>query len=165
MITLPTGASEVMGWPPDAIVDFHGEHYWLDNMWLVEIRWNKRLTFKSVEHGFVYFKTREKVLRDAVLAEPDPYTVKAMGRTPGVMREDWEEIRFGIMNELVRMKFFRHDDLRKKLLNTGDVKLIEGNTWDDNIWGDCVCPHCRDIPGQNLLGEILMQLRTDLRKI
>ena len=80
------------------------------------------------------------------------------------MREDWPQIRTMIMAELVRRKFTQHEDLQKKLLNTGDLILIEGNTWDDNIWGDCVCPECRDILGENLLGKILMGLRAGFRE-
>lgn len=156
-------------WPrltdiPNAITEFQGEHYWLDNMWLANIRWNNSLTFHSVEQGFVYFKSRDPKVREAVLACADPYECKAIGRTPGVMREDWDQIKFMIMAELVRRKFAQHEDLMKKLLNTGDRYLVEGNTWDDNIWGDCICANCRHIPGQNMLGQILMGLRAELRE-
>lgn len=149
---------------PNSITDFHDEHYWLDNMWLANIRWNNSLTFHSVEQGFVYFKTRSPEVRKAVLDEKDPYSCKAIGRTPGVMREDWDRIKFMIMAELVRRKFAQHEVLKRKLLNTGDLILIEGNTWDDNIWGHCICANCRDIPHQNMLGQILMGLRAELRE-
>lgn len=140
------------------ITDFHGPHYWLDNMWLVPIQWDDQITFNAVEQGFVYFKTTNPVLREEILQIEDPYAAKAFGRSMN-MRTDWDEIKFGIMYELVRKKFDQHMDLRVKLLNTGDAVLIEGNTWDDNIWGDCICENCSHIRGQNFLGKTLMSIR------
>jgi len=49
------------------------------------------------------------------------------------------------------------------LLATGDTKLLEGNRWHDNFWGNCDCPNCRDKPGLNYLGKILMRVRLELR--
>jgi len=66
------------------------------------------------------------------------------------------------MSGLVTQKFMRYDDLKTKLINTGTARLIEGNTWHDNIWGDCSCPRCVGITGQNHLGKILMQVRKDI---
>lgn len=146
-----------MMWPDDAITDFHGEHYWLDNMFLSPIRWDSTLTFEAVEYGFVYFKV-PRTLREDVLRCPTPYDAKAFGRSVP-MRPDWDEIKFGIMYELVKKKFDQNDDLVDKLFDTNLRMLIEGNTWDDNIWGDCVCSDCRDIPGENWLGKILMSIR------
>lgn len=149
---------------PNSITDFHDEYYWLDNMWLVDIRWNTEITFNSVEQGFVYFKTRDAERRKRVLEIEDPYKAKAYGREEGHMRNDWHDIRVAIMRQLVERKFRQHQDLMKKLLNTGDLTLVEGNTWHDNIWGVCVCSDCAHIRGQNFLGFILMALRVKIRE-
>jgi predicted NAD-dependent protein-ADP-ribosyltransferase YbiA (DUF1768 family) len=49
--------------------------------------------------------------------------------------------------------------LLDRLAATGDAILVEQNHWHDNYYGDCVCDRCKDIPGQNRLGRILMELR------
>jgi predicted NAD-dependent protein-ADP-ribosyltransferase YbiA (DUF1768 family) len=49
------------------------------------------------------------------------------------------------------------------LLDTGDEELVEGTTWHDNIWGNCSCPKCKNIPGQNRLGKLLMQIREEIK--
>lgn len=147
-----------------AITDFHGEYYWLDNMFLSPIRWSPSLTFEAVEYGFVYFKLADPAMRNDVLACVNPYEAKALGRSVA-MRDDWDEIKFGIMYELVSRKFNQNPRLMRKLLATGDAMLIEGNTWDDNIWGDCTCVDCLHIPGENWLGKILMSLRAQYRDI
>lgn len=148
---------------PNSITDFHGEYYWLDNMWLCSIAWGGGIVFNSVEQGFVYFKTVDPVLRKKILRIYDPYEAKAFGRNMP-MREDWDEIKFMIMAQLVEKKFYQNPRLTRKLLLTDDKLLIEGNTWDDNVWGDCVCTRCRNIPGQNWLGRILMGLRAVIRE-
>lgn len=59
-------------------------------------------------------------------------------------------------------KKFADDQLKEKLLTTGDEWLEEGNTWHDNYWGICHCDRCQNKIGQNNLGKLLMKLRTEL---
>lgn len=61
------------------------------------------------------------------------------------------------MREIVEAKFEQNEDLKVKLLETGDEHLEEGNTWEDRIWGTV------NGVGENRLGRILMQVRELLR--
>lgn len=61
------------------------------------------------------------------------------------------------MRQAVRAKFTQHDDIRAILLATGDAKLVE-HTDNDAYWGDG-----GDGSGKNLLGQILMEVRDELR--
>jgi predicted NAD-dependent protein-ADP-ribosyltransferase YbiA (DUF1768 family) len=62
------------------------------------------------------------------------------------------------MFNLVAQKFLQNRQMKAELLRTGDLKLVEGNAWNDSNWG---------VPlsssgfgrGQNKLGQILMGLR------
>jgi predicted NAD-dependent protein-ADP-ribosyltransferase YbiA (DUF1768 family) len=63
----------------------------------------------------------------------------------------------------LRLKF-DIEELANMLIATGDAALVEGNWWCDNTWGNCSCPKCENIPGQNRLGTLLMQVRQELRK-
>jgi ribA/ribD-fused uncharacterized protein len=92
---------------------------------------------------------------------------KRLGRAVEV-RADWEEIKYQTMSHWVMAKFLDHPELAQILLATGDALLIEGNTWHDNTWGNCVCgsrdrPNCV-LPGDNWLGQILMTVREALRQ-
>ena len=49
------------------------------------------------------------------------------------MRPDWDEIKDIVMYELVKQKF-NIPELRKLLLSTGEVDIIEGNLWGDVYW-------------------------------
>lgn len=77
----------------------------------------------------------------------------------------WFEVnKYALMYECVASKMMLNADCRAELLSTGNNILIEDTTgWCDNIWGNCNCPNCRRIQGQNLLGRILMRIRGELR--
>ena len=53
---------------------------------------------------------------------------------------------------------FAVPELRDALLATGDVELVEVNTWGDTYWGVCRGR------GRNQLGRTLMRIREDIRR-
>jgi ribA/ribD-fused uncharacterized protein len=61
------------------------------------------------------------------------------------------------MYEVVLAKFTQHADLREILLATGEVKIVE-HTENDSYRGDG-----GDGSGKNMLGQILMRVREELR--
>ena len=74
------------------------------------------------------------------------------------MRGDWETVKDDIMREALQAKFGRNPALRSLLLKTGDAELIE-HTRNDSYWADG-----GDGSGKNRLGQLLMELRAELRK-
>lgn len=63
-----------------------------------------------------------------------------------------------VMFEIVKDKFVRHDNLRQKLLKTGQVRLVEDSPVDD-FWG-----RGANGKGENKLGRILMKIRSDMQQ-
>ncbi len=76
------------------------------------------------------------------------------------MRSDWDDVKFGIMEQVVYAKFTQNPMLAQNLLDTGDKVLKEGNYWKDVYWGVDI----RTGEGENNLGKILMALRDNFRK-
>lgn len=72
-------------------------------------------------------------------------------------RPDWSAIKVDVMRMILRAKASQHEYVRRKLLATGDRELVE-NSWRDDFWG--WGPN-RD--GQNMLGKLWMELRTEFR--
>lgn len=72
------------------------------------------------------------------------------------MRPDWDQVKRQVMKEVCMAKFLQHADLRKILMDTGTEELIEDSPVDW-YWG-CGA----DGTGQNVLGQVLMELRTEL---
>lgn len=143
--------------PP--ITDFHGDHFFLSNFYPADIIYDGE-TYPTVEHAFQAAKTLDKQERLTLREAETPARAKRLGRRV-TLRSDWEKIKFDLMLDLLRQKF-SHSDLRQKLTNTGDVELIEGNTWGDKVWGRMLVKG-RWI-GQNYLGKLLMKVRAELQQ-
>ena len=73
-------------------------------------------------------------------------------------RDDWPTVKEAVMLEGLRAKFGQHPDLGQRLLHSGERLLVE-HTANDGYWGDA-----GDGTGRNRLGELLMQVRTELRR-
>ncbi len=146
------------------IDDFEGEYRFLSNFYKSPIEFDG-ITYPTVEHAYQAQKTLDNDLRLAVSELPTAGDAKRFGNTlkeSGQLREDWEEVKVLIMTELCGIKF-QISYFKKQLLLTGDAILIEGNTWHDNFWGDCVCKKCLNIEGKNNLGIILMAIREKIK--
>lgn len=139
---------------------FRGERFFLSNYYVCKITY-EGIDYSSVEAAFQAAKTLH-VEKRMEIAEMSPDLAKKAGRRVE-LRPDWEEVKFSIMEELLRIKF-SNPMLRDKLIATGDEELVEYNTWHDNIWGDCDCEKCANIPGQNNLGKLLMKIRSELKQ-
>lgn len=133
---------------------FCGEFSFLSNFWEAEIN-VRGFTFPSVEHAYQAFKTDDKVWFNRIRNAKSPGVAKRMGKQCPI-RKDWESVKFDIMRECVFAKFSQHEDLKEKLLQTKG-KLEEGNTWGDKVWGVV------SGVGQNWLGRILMDIRSELQ--
>lgn len=142
---------------------FDGKYAFLSNFYSSPIApFDDGITYPMVEHAFQAYKTTDINKRKEIATQPTPGKAKRLGRHVK-MRDDWREIRIDVMYIALKEKF-RDLELRTKLLATGNAELVEGNTWSDNFWGDCHCPKCRDIKGENNLGKLLMKIREDYKK-
>lgn len=112
--------------------------------------------WKTAEHAYQGAKTAIPSERDYVALQQTPGKAKRAGRKVTLI-EGWDEVKIDMMTIIVRKKFSQHPDIQKKLIDTGDAELIEGNHWGDKYWGVC------DGEGENHLGKILMQIREELK--
>ena len=138
------------------INSFRGQYNWLSNFEYIEegIHFDG-MSYETVEHAFQAAKTLDPVERKMIQEQPTPGLAKQAGRKV-TLRPNWDEIKIDIMVELLWQKF-QLPEFAELLLRTGDAELIEGNEWNDTIWGVC------NGVGQNLLGKLLMAIRTKLR--
>lgn len=139
------------------IDSFRGKYYFLSNFFPAPIIYDG-LIYQNNEAAFQAQKTLEKTDRK-VFTQLAPAEAKRRGRHVR-LRDDWEKIKDGIMEEIVRAKFSQNPKLKAELLATGEAQLIEGNTWNDRYWGVDV----RSGIGKNHLGKILMKVRSELKK-
>lgn len=74
-------------------------------------------------------------------------------------RADWDDVKVGIMLDILRAKAAQHEYVRRKLLATGDRELVE-DSWRDDFWG-----WGPNRAGRNMLGKLWMRVRSELRGI
>lgn len=117
----------------------------------------------SLEHHYQAAKATSDAGRAFVLSAATAGEAKRRGRRIVNIRQDWEEVKVQVMMDLLRTKFVLGSNLAKALVLTGSAELVEGNRWHDNFWGNCSCVRCGGTPGQNHLGKLLMQVRSELR--
>ena len=146
------------------IEQFQGEYRWLSNFWIAPFvcvgSVPKGTLYQSVEHFYQSRKSFDVGYRQKVAAAHTPGKAKRLGRKCEV-REDWDEVKLGIMRQGVYLKFAQNNELATKLLETGDAELVEGNYWGDTFWG----VDLRTGEGENHMGRILQEVRSLLRKV
>lgn len=119
--------------------------------------------FDTAEHAYQAGKARKPEVRAWVLSAPSPALVAmaAHGLYWWDIRSDWSKIKFDRMRQVLRAKFTQHEDLREILLSTSELRLVESATVDNpvnRLWGEVKGQ------GKNMLGQMLMELRTQLRQ-
>jgi len=113
----------------------------------------------TVEHYYQAKKfPHDPTWAPSVLTCRRPYDIWRLARQLApLLRADWDEVKEDVMRIALRAKFTQHEELRKRLLATGEALLIE-DAPNDPYWG-CGA----DGQGKNRLGCLLMETRTFLR--
>jgi len=110
------------------------------------------------EHYFQAQKFDGDEHLEAIRKAKSPMIAARMGRSrKRPLRKDWESVKVSIMRKAVLAKFNQHENLCEVLLSTGNAKIVE-HTTNDSYWGDG-----GNGSGKNMLGQILMQVRKQLR--
>lgn len=106
-----------------------------------------------------------------ILGTDDPREQKRLGRgVQGFNKEAWEAIARYVVYQGNLEKFSQNTILREALLATGDTLLVEASPYDE-IWGIKMSEAEAKITpkgkwrGTNWLGEVLTQVREDLKTL
>ncbi len=164
----------------NAILDF--QDTFLSNFYPVSVKLNGKL-YRTVEHAYQAAKffsfdwnTLQQEVKDEInevlknrgnesqiiynsdlfiyekITAGDAKIIAEILRKYGCVDEGWEDKRVKIMIDLLLQKF-KIPEILLKLEDTGEKELIEGNTWNDTLWG------VSNGKGRNFLGTILMEIR------
>ena len=157
---METWKDKCIGWQHDTnnIKGFFDEFRFLSNFHVMPSFtpiYHDGMIYESTEAAYMASKTLDKELRKKFQGI-EPREAKKLGREIP-LREDWEEIKDQIMYEVNYHKYSVNEELKQKLLTTGDRYLEETNWWGDRYWGVC------NGEGRNQLGKTLMRIRSELR--
>lgn len=119
-------------------------------------------TFQTSEHAYQAGKARKPEVRRWLMDAPSPalLAMAAHGLYYWDIAPGWSKFKFDRMRAVLAAKFIQHEDLRALLLSTGTARLVESATEDNavnRLWGEV------NGVGQNMLGTMLMELRTELQ--
>jgi hypothetical protein len=155
------------------IVCFHNpdeENGYLSN-WYLSAFTADGIAFSSMEQYMMYQKAvcfDDTETASHILATDDVAAVKALGRAvSGYDDNYWNGVRQIIIYNGLLAKFSQNEELKEKLLSTGDAVLAECAV-KDRIWGIGLSMKDPDRhnrarwKGQNLLGYALMLVRKAL---
>ena len=143
------------------ILEFKDNYRFLSNFYPCNVSYED-IIFEYVEHAYQYAKCYKNLDKTKVLSAKTVKESKFLGRTIK-LRKDWDKVKEGILTDLIKQKFYK-EPLKNMLLSTGTAKIIEGNMWHDNFYGNCLCDRCKNIRGKNVLGNILMEVRDEFNK-
>lgn len=133
---------------------FVGEYRWLSNFYPC------RILFGGLEYGSseaVYQSCKFSPSEREVFTHLDAAAAKKLAHSKHVDAAWWATQEDRVMREALWAKFTQNPDLAARLLATGDKYLEETNWWNDTYWG------VHDGRGKNVLGHLLMEVRTRLR--
>lgn len=136
------------------INSFDGHYRFLSNFYLTTIKY-QGVEYISTEHAYQAAKATNASDKLYVATAPTCGQAKRRGQEIP-MREDWDFIKDQVMYDVCKLKFEK-TAMKELLLSTGDMSLVEGNTWGDTYWGVC-----KGV-GLNKLGKTLMRIRSELK--
>lgn len=154
-----------------AVVGFFGRRSVFSNFYPVPVSVRGE-NFPSAEAAYqsakaLHFRDYEAV--HAIGSCQDPGDAKRRGKSiKNFDVYEWQQCRENYMTEILRAKFQQHAHCGKVLVDTGRAIIAEMNP-HDTYWGTGVCTgsaeadHPSQWPGMNRLGQLLMNVRDELR--
>lgn len=139
----------------DVIGFYEREFYVFSNFSSFQVEWKGRL-WPTSEHAYQashFFETAPELVEQIFNARSAHDAFKIAKANADKAPSNWEDIKVGIMEDICKHKLMQHEYIQKKLLQTGDLPLVEDSE-KDSCWG-----WGADKQGRNELGKVWMRLR------
>ncbi len=135
-----------------------GSFYEFTNFYKNNVTINNK-TWPTTEHYYQAMKFTFPYVQEKIRLLPEPRDAFNYARQNSTeVRQDWKNVNLQFMLRAVRKKFKQNAVLKNLLLNTGNKILVEDAKGNDNFFGAGA-----NYDGANHLGQILMQVRDELR--
>lgn len=115
--------------------------------------YNKAVLFNDANHARL------------IMSSNNPKQQKTYGRRiKGFKKDKWEKVAYDIVKRGNYEKFTQNQDLKKELLETGNLTFVEASPYD-KIWGIGMRENAPGIEdeknwqGRNLLGKAITEVR------
>lgn len=132
-----------------------------------------QMQFNCAEQYMMYHKAMlfgDTETAKAIVLNPTPSAQKALGRqVKGFLIPVWAQVARGVVFMASYYKFTQNPEFKAVLLESGNLTLVEASP-TDQIWGIGLSENHPDADdpakwqGKNWLGEVLMQVRSQLQE-
>jgi ribA/ribD-fused uncharacterized protein len=143
----------------DVVGFYPREFFAFDNFAAFQVVWRGK-RWPTSEHAYqaAHFFDTDSELANQIFKALSPHDALKLAKANADKAPDnWNDIRVGIMEEICRNKLIQNPFIQTKLLQTGDVDIVEDSPKDD-FWG-----WGKNRDGRNELGKIWMRLRSSLQ--
>lgn len=140
---------------------YEQEFYVLSNFSAFMVQY-KGIDFPTAEHAYHYQRfsmegvghsIRWKILE--ARSAHDAFKIAQLYKQQH-QKLGWDGEKVQVMREIIACKAAQHEYVRRKLMETGERRLIE-NSWRDDFWG-----WGPNKDGKNMLGKLWMEVRAGL---
>ncbi|MFZ0157804.1 MAG: NADAR family protein [Kineosporiaceae bacterium] len=111
-----------------------------------------RVTYPTVEHAYWALRTTDPGVRQAVLAESNPYGLSRLAGEAAA-RDGCDASLQATIIQLLRVKFQQHESLTQELLATGEGRIVFNATGFGDYYAYNSCRH--------LIGRLLELVRAE----
>ncbi len=141
----------------DKLLFYDNEGYYLSNFSAFAVHIWGRL-WMTAEHAYQAAKFTDETIRQLIADARSAHDAKKIARAHKEhVRPDWDAVKLGVMEEVLRAKLEQHPWIRRQLLLSADLELVEDSP-KDGYWG-----RGPDGLGKNWLGRLWMKLRAELQ--
>jgi ribA/ribD-fused uncharacterized protein len=138
---------------------YEHEYYVFSNFSAFMLTWKGR-EYMTSEHAYHSEKFADDSLKEIVRAARSAHdSQKVSHELKDKYRPDWNDVKVGIMKEILHEKVKQHPYILKKLLESGERELIE-DSWRDDFWG-----WGPNKDGKNMLGKLWMEVREEVKAV
>lgn len=147
----------------NGVLAFQSPHSPLSNLFVAPIK-NNGIVYPSAEHAFQHEKAifcNDLALAQAILRDPCPFEAMATGKRVAINKE-WQSIQLVIMEKILRLKLEQVPAFANELKASEDHYLVENTRspfWGSGAPFNSPSIFCRQFPGQNCLGKLLVHIR------
>jgi ribA/ribD-fused uncharacterized protein len=142
---------------PDMIGFYEGRFYCFSNFASFAVVWHDIL-WQTSEHAYQAAKFTDPKIVHLIRDARSAHDAKQIAHQYNDrVREDWDQIKVYLMEDICLNKLRQHPFIAKSLLKSGNRVLVEVSPKDD-FWG-----WGPNKDGRNELGKIWMKLRDELK--
>ncbi len=141
----------------EPILFYEHEYYFLSNFSAFAVLWKGKLYMTS-EHVYQAEKFEDENIKEEIKNTRSAHDSKKLASEyKDKYRKDWDDVKLGIMKEILCEKVNQHPYVKKKLLESGERLLVE-DSWRDDFWG-----WGPNKDGANHLGKLWMEVRKEFK--